>query len=120
MVTQSGDPLVSDSTRIFADEVANSIIVLATPQDFAIIKEAISKIDTVPRQVIIEGVIALVTLTDNLSVGMGGLLKGTLGTLNATWALNAANLVANPANLGFSSFRRNSFSHWRQDASSDG
>jgi general secretion pathway protein D len=102
MVTQSGDPLVSDSTRIFADEVANSIIVLATPQDFAIIKEAIAKIDTVPRQVIIEGVIALVTLTDNLSVGMGGLLKSTIGSLNATWALNAPNLVANPANLGFS------------------
>ncbi|MCK7495055.1 MAG: hypothetical protein MZW92_31200 [Comamonadaceae bacterium] len=70
---QGGRPakeaLVSDITRIFADEITNAIIILATPDDYELIADTIRKIDIVPRQVIIEGLIVRVDLTDNFSLG---------------------------------------------------
>lgn len=71
-----GDSLVSDIVKIFYDEVINSIIVLGTMEDYEIIKDTIKKVDIAPRQVLIEGMIAEVSLTDKLSLGL-------------RWALNA-------------------------------
>lgn len=65
-----GEALVAETTRIIPDEVTNSIIVLATPDDYTLIKDTIEKIDIAPRQVVIEGLIVQVSLTDNLSFGM--------------------------------------------------
>jgi len=65
----TGEALVSESTRIIADEITNSIIILATPEDYALMADTLTKIDIAPRQVIIEGLIVQVTLTDNLSFG---------------------------------------------------
>jgi len=65
-----GEGLVSDITKIIPDEVTNSIVILATPEDYAFIYETIEKIDIMPRQVILEGLIVQVTLTDNLSFGL--------------------------------------------------
>jgi len=62
--------LISAETKIFADEITNSLIILATPSDYEFIKETILKIDIMPRQVVIEGLIARVDLTDNLSFGL--------------------------------------------------
>jgi len=61
--------LVAPDTRVFADEIGNTLIILATPADYAFIEETIKKIDTLPRQVVIEGLIARVDLIDNLSFG---------------------------------------------------
>ncbi len=89
--TGTGETLVSDMTRIFADEILNSVIILATPEDYKLIKETIDKIDIQPRQVMIEGIVAQVNLTDNLSLGLSyafktqfkisgdSIMKGTLG-----------------------------------------
>ena len=79
----TGDSLVSDVTRIFADEIANTVIILATRGDYELIEETIKKIDTLPRQVVIEGLIALVTLTDNLTMGLAWSLKTDLNF--STW-----------------------------------
>lgn len=68
--TGGGEALVSEITKIFPDEVTNSIIILATPEDYALISETIKKIDIIPRQVMIEGLIARVDLTDKLDFGM--------------------------------------------------
>lgn len=64
------EPLVSPNTKIIADEVANSIVIFASPGDYALIQAAIKQLDTIPRQVMIEAIVASVTLTDNLSFGM--------------------------------------------------
>ncbi len=64
------DALISESTKIIPDEITNSVIILATPEDYGIIYQTIQKIDIAPRQVIIEGLIVQVTLTDNLSFGL--------------------------------------------------
>ena len=67
--------IASDITRIFANDVTNSIVVLAIPEDYQVIKETIEKIDVVPRPVLIEGLIAQVNLTDNLSLGVAWAMK---------------------------------------------
>ena len=73
-VTSSGT-FVSPDTRVFADEITNSLIVLSTPADYKFIEETIKKIDIMPRQVSIEGLIARVDLTDNLDFGLSWALK---------------------------------------------
>lgn len=70
--------LVTPDTRVFADEIANSLIILATPADYAFIEETIKKIDTLPRQVVIEGLIASVTLTDKLDFGIQWTIQNDL------------------------------------------
>lgn len=69
------EAMVSEATRIIPDEVTNSIIILATPEDYRIIEEAIKKIDIVPRQVVIETLIAEITLKDSLSFGLAWFLQ---------------------------------------------
>jgi type II secretory pathway component GspD/PulD (secretin) len=100
-----GEHLVSEITKIFPDEILNAVIVLATPDDYEIIKQTMERIDIVPRQVVIEGVIAQVTLTDNLSLGLSALFKGSIFGLDATIALNGSNLSnvdqAKPSGAGF-------------------
>jgi len=66
----TGEALVSDTTKIFPDEVTNSIIILATPEDYALMLETLRKVDIVPRQVMIEVLIAEISLTDELKFGL--------------------------------------------------
>jgi general secretion pathway protein D len=67
---RGGEVIVGENTRIIADEVTNSLIILATPEDYTHIEETIKKLDIVPRQVLIEGLIARVDLTDKLNFGI--------------------------------------------------
>lgn len=73
-----GEALVSEMTKIFPDETRNSIIILATPEDYAIISETIQKIDIAPRQVLIEGLIVSVRLSDDMSFGIAWSLKSDI------------------------------------------
>jgi general secretion pathway protein D len=73
-VTSSGD-FVSEETKIFSDEITNSLIILATPADYSLIEETIKKLDIVPRQVVIEALIAEIKLTDDLEFGFAWSLK---------------------------------------------
>jgi general secretion pathway protein D len=81
-VSGGGGGFVSAETKIFADEITNSLIILSTPTDYKFIEETIKKIDTQPRQVLIEGLIAKVTLTDNLSLGISWQLNTDLNITN--------------------------------------
>ncbi len=100
----NGESIVSDMTKIFPDEVTNSIVVLATPEDYETIRETISRLDTVPRQVVIEGVIASVDLKDNLSLGLAYSIKTNISTLNATIGVNTAALNAAATGVGSAGF----------------
>ncbi len=73
--TAGGEALVLDITRIIPDEVTNTIVILATPDDYALMFETIQKIDIVPRQVMIEVMIAEVTLGDDLRFGIEWSIK---------------------------------------------
>jgi type II secretory pathway component GspD/PulD (secretin) len=85
-VEMGGEALVSDITKIFPDEITNSLVILATPEDYALILETLKKVDQVPRQVMIEVLIAEIALTDELKFGLEWALKsrGDQGFLSAT------------------------------------
>lgn len=60
----------SADIRIIADEINNSLLILASPPDYRMVIAAISKLDIVPLQVLIEATIAEVTLTDKMRFGL--------------------------------------------------
>ncbi|HMK61850.1 MAG TPA: secretin N-terminal domain-containing protein [Dissulfurispiraceae bacterium] len=68
--SQSGESLVAPGTKVIADDVNNALVIYASPADYSIILGAIKQIDMTPRQVMIEAVVASVTLTDNLTLGL--------------------------------------------------
>ena len=103
-ITTGGETLVADFTRIIPDEIMNTVIILSTPEDYATIKKTIEEIDIVPRQVVIEGMIAAVSLTDNLSLGIAALFKGTIFNLDAKYLLSPGVLTVDPNKLSSSGF----------------
>ena len=70
-----GGKFVSPETKVFADEITNSLVILATPTDYSFIEETIKKLDILPRQVVIEALVAEIKLTDDLSFGLAWSLK---------------------------------------------
>lgn len=56
--------------QIVADEITNSLVILATPRDYQMIKGVLAELDIVPRQVLVEMLIAEITLGDNMSLGI--------------------------------------------------
>ena len=53
-----GESLVAETTKIIPDEITNTIVVLSSPDDYLVIYDTLQKIDIVPRQVMIEALIA--------------------------------------------------------------
>ena len=101
-----GVAVVADFTRIISDEITNTVIVMSSPEDFETIKKTIEKIDVVPRQVIVEGMVASVSLTDNLSFGLAGLFKGNLFGLDAKFILSPGilDVASDPSEYSGSGF----------------
>ncbi len=93
--------VVSNIVKIFADEKLNAVVILGTRDDYEIIKQTISELDLVPRQVLLEGAIASLQLTDNMSLGLAWSLKTNLGNLNPiNISFNPTSLTATPASDG--------------------
>jgi len=63
-------PIFKEEVRIVADESTNSLVILATARDYEMIKEVLRKLDVVPRQVLIETIIAEIGLTGVLQFGV--------------------------------------------------
>jgi general secretion pathway protein D len=96
-----GEALVLDITRIIPDEVTNTIVILATPDDYALMFETIQKIDMVPRQVMIEVMIAEVTLGDDLQFGIEWSIKSKVDKGFLDLGFNTALNSAAPAGFTF-------------------
>ena len=58
------------SASITSDETNNAIIVYGTPRQYAVIEDALRKLDVLPFQVLIEAAITEVSLTDDLRFGV--------------------------------------------------
>ena len=65
----------SDSIEIIADDVRNALVILATADDYKMVKATIKKLDVVPLQVLIEASIIEVSLTDDLNYGVEWFFK---------------------------------------------
>jgi general secretion pathway protein D len=65
-----GEGAVGAETRFIPDEPTNSIIVTTYPRTWSEIEPIIKKLDRMPRQVLIEVLVAEITLEDDMSLGM--------------------------------------------------
>ena len=78
---------VHSEVKVAVDEGRNCIVILATPSQYQQIKNILEKLDTLPKQVLVQITIAEVTLTDNLQYGIewylrhSGRYSGTFSTL---------------------------------------
>ena len=74
--TASFDPRQDDRFKIAVDEGKNSILIEATPADHRRIMKVIKSLDVLPKQVLIEVMIAEVSLNDELKFGVRWFLQG--------------------------------------------
>jgi general secretion pathway protein D len=70
--SSTGDAKVSNvgDVRIIADESNNSLIIVATAQEYEIIRPIVNQLDVMPLQVLVDATIVEVTLTDDLKYGL--------------------------------------------------
>ncbi len=89
--------------NIIADQVSNSLLVMANPADYRGIESVIKQLDVAPRQVLIEANIAEVTLSDSMSYGVRWFFDSNGG--NDKLGINApVSSEVGGAGLSFSSF----------------
>jgi len=67
--------VLTGRVKIIADEVNNALVILANPQDYQTIEKAIKQLDILPRQVLIDVVVAEVTLKGEITYGVEWYLK---------------------------------------------
>lgn len=87
--------------RISSDDTNNAILVYGTPREYALIEDALRKLDILPFQVFIEAAITEVSLTDDLRFGLQWNFSpdGSNGTL--TESTTNLNLVRNVPGFSF-------------------
>jgi general secretion pathway protein D len=94
-----GPPGDEDRVHIAVDQANNTLIILASRQDYQRALKIIQRLDIVPNQVLIEAIIAEVSLTDDLSFGVRWFFQGK----NAGYSLtDAASAVFGSSFPGFS------------------
>jgi general secretion pathway protein D len=68
--TQPPPPGALEETSITADKATNSLVITASPQEFKDLEEVIQKLDTVRSQVLVEALIAEVSMEKALQIGV--------------------------------------------------
>ncbi|MDO9270914.1 MAG: type II secretion system secretin GspD [Methylobacter sp.] len=73
----TGDVDVADvgDVRIISDAANNSVVIVATPQDYEVILPVIKQLDVLPLQVLIDATIVSVALTGDLRYGISWYLS---------------------------------------------
>ena len=87
--------------RVVAEPDTNSLVILATAREYAAITEALDSLDLVPRQVLMEVLVAEVTLTDDFEFGLEYALS--TGGFGAADSDSAADTALQTLGAGFSS-----------------
>src|SRR5262249_48815340 len=94
-------PVFKEEVRIVADDVTNSVVILATKRDYQLILDVLKRIDVVPRQVVLEVMIAEVDLNKDLEFGVAyALAEGKLGKLGGNATVTATNTNVSTSNNG--------------------
>jgi general secretion pathway protein D len=92
--------MVSKDVRVIADKDNNALVILASPADYDRIEAAIKKLDIIPRQVLIEVLIAEVTLTDELKYGIDWFINARSGMSMGGSGVLEPNVTRGTLNLG--------------------
>ena len=78
---------ISKKVEVVVDEGRNALVILAPPSEYEQIKNVLNRLDTLPKEVLVQVTIAEITLTNNLQYGIEWYLKhsgkysGTLQTV---------------------------------------
>ncbi|WP_036296904.1 type II secretion system secretin GspD [Methylobacter marinus] len=104
---------VGRDVRIIADEINNSVVIVATPQEYEAIRTVINQLDVMPLQVLIDATIVSVSLTDDLKYGIQWFFSHNNGGENnisgGGQTLSASNIALGAVTGGFGySFLSNS------------
>ncbi len=116
---------VEGEVRFIADEVTNAVIVLTFPRNWQEIEATLKKLDRMPRQVLIEVLVAEISLTDDIRLGIEWAIRsgrfdvfnapnapGGVGTLSArpTFPIPSPTTITGLAQgLNFFTFATNQF-----------
>ena len=76
---------LSGSVQVIADEITNTLVVRASAQDYQQIRKVLERLDTRPRQVLVQVLVAEVTLNDTLQYGVEWWLKSALTSGGKSW-----------------------------------
>ena len=87
---QARNALSSETLRIIPDEAANTLLIMATQEEFERMREALRQLDVAPLQVLVEATIAEVTITDDLRYGVQYFLEGSIANESAIATLSSA------------------------------
>lgn len=90
MPNEGDEKRIVGEVRIVPDERTNALIIKATAHDYEVVKETIQKLDLVPKQVIIEILVAEVTLSDNFNLGVEWFIKTGMFAFSNSVGLGAA------------------------------
>jgi general secretion pathway protein D len=89
----------SGEVRVIADKDTNSLLILAAPSDYEVVEGALRKLDVARRQVLVEVLLAEVTLTDDLQFGVDWFLRAKgntiLGAQNTPIGRDSAGVLPN-------------------------
>jgi general secretion pathway protein D len=83
----------SGAASVTADETNNAIVVFSTPREYALISDALAKLDVPPLQVLIDASISEVTLNHNLQYGIQWAFQ--TGRLGGAFSQGAQTSVTN-------------------------
>ena len=61
---------MSEGARVVAEPATNTLVILATRREYLRLAEVLARLDAVPRQVLMEVLVAEVTLTDEFALGV--------------------------------------------------
>ena len=86
----------ASEVRVIADKDTNSLLILSTAADYDVIESALRKLDVIPRQVLVEVMLAEVSLTDDLEFGIDWFIRGRNNS-NTTGRINTGGLPAKPS-----------------------
>ena len=92
--------MFKNEVRIVADEITNAIVILATKRDYEQILKVLRDLDVVPRQVVIEVLIAEISLNKSMTLGLQTTLTNP-GGLNSVPTTTPAP-TATPTDTGSS------------------
>lgn len=114
-VTTGGDQDVTlkaeGGVKIIADKDNNSLLILATAQEYEKIEAALRRLDTSPRQVLIQVTIAQITLNNNMQYGLEWFFNSNNSTVNGQLVSNLSSaggaIPSTPSTLanGFSVYK---------------
>lgn len=84
--------------QVVADKDANTLLFVATPAEYAVIEQALRKLDVPQRQVVIDVTIAQIALKDEIDFGVEWLFKGGAPSGRGSGGLLSGSVITSTRN----------------------